>query len=127
MSTSIFDVQFATLESTGAGDGERIALRDLEGSVVVMVAEEYIAAIDTQNGTTDAVRVTIHDVSGKRTYKDQLIFARVMVNGLKDKISVPVLGVVGKGASKAGKSAPWVLNSATEAQRTAAAEYMGTL
>lgn len=127
MSTSIFDVQFATLESTGAGDGERIALRDLEGSCVVMVAEEYVANIDTQNGPSDAVRVTIHDISGKRTYKDQLIFARVMVNGLKDKIGTPVLGVVGKGASKAGKSAPWVLTTATEAQRTAASEYMGTL
>ena len=127
MGASIFDVEFATLESTGAGDGERIALRDLEGSVVVMVAQEYVAAIETANGTTDAVNVTIHDITGGRTYKDQLIFARVMVNGLKDKIGTPVLGVVGKGAAKAGKSSPWVLHSATEAQRTAAAEYMGTL
>ena len=120
---SIF-TEFETLESTGAGDGERIALRDLEGSVVVMVAKEYVAAIETANGTTDAVRVTIHDISGQRTYADQLVFARVMVNGLKEKIGQQVLGVVGKGASKPGKSAPWVLNSATEAQATAASEYM---
>jgi len=123
---SIFDVQFQTL-GDAAGSDERIGLKDLEGSVTVMVAEEYVASIDTQNGTTDAVRVTIHDISGKHTYKDQLIFARVLVNGLKDKIGVPVLGIVGKGTAKAGKSAPWVLHQATEAQKTAAAEYMGTL
>ena len=56
-----------------------------------------------------------------------------MVNGLKTKVTpedvddIPVLGVVGKGASKSGKSSPWILTSATEAQRTAAAEYMGSL
>ena len=127
MSASIFDVEFASLESTGAGDGERIALRDLEGSVVVMVANEYVAAIETANGTTDAVNVTVHDISGGRTYKDQLIFARVLVNGLKGKIGVPVLGVVGKGSAKAGKSSPWVLHSATDAQKAAAAEYMSAL
>ena len=120
---SIF-TEFATINTSGADDGERIALRDLEGSVVVMVPEEYIAAIDTQNGTTWKVRVTIHDISGQRSYADQLVFARVMVNGLKDKIGQQVLGVVGKGASKPGKSARWVLNSATEAQATAASEYM---
>ena len=123
---SIFDVQFQTLGDS-AGSEERIGLKDLENSVTVMVAEEYVASIETANGVTDAVRVTIHDISGGRTYKDQLIFARVLVNGLKDKIGVPVLGVVGKGTAKAGKSAPWVLHSATEAQKTAAADYMGSL
>ena len=120
---SIF-TEFETLDSTGASDGERIALRDLEGSVVVMVAKEYVAAIETANGTSDAISVTIHDVSGGRTYEQQLIFARVLVNGLKNKIGIPVLGVVGKGTAKAGKSSPWVLHSATEAQATAGSEYM---
>lgn len=121
---SIFDVQFQTLGSTGDDNGERIALRELEGSVVVMVAEEYVASIDTQNGATDAIRVTIHDITGSKTYKDQLVFARVIVNGLKDKIGAPVLGVVSKGAAKPGKSSPWVLTTATEAQKAAAADYM---
>ena len=124
---SIFDVQFQTLGSTSDDNGERIALRELEGSVVVMVAEEYVASIDTQNGTTDAIRVTIHDITGSKTYKDQLVFARVIVNGLKDKIGSPVLGVVSKGVAKAGKSSPWVLTTATEAQKAAAADYMAKL
>jgi len=124
---SIFDVQFQTLGSTGDDNGERIALRELEGSVVVMVAEEYVASIDTQNGNTDAIRVTIHDITGSKTYKDQLVFARVIVNGLKDKIGSPVLGVVSKGVAKAGKSSPWVLTTATEAQKAAAADYMAKL
>ena len=124
---SIFDVQFQTLGSTGDDNGERIALRELEGSVVVMVAEEYVASIDTQNGNTDAIRVTIHDITGSKTYKDQLVFARVIVNGLKEKIGAPVLGVVSKGNAKAGKSSPWVLTTATEAQKAAAADYMAKL
>ena len=124
---SIFDVQFQTLGSTGDDNGERIALRELEGSVVVMVAEEYVASIDTQNGNTDAIRVTIHDITGSKTYKDQLVFARVIVNGLKEKIGAPVLGVVSKGTAKAGKSSPWVLVTATEAQKAAAADYMAKL
>ncbi len=123
---SIF-TEFSTIDSTGAGDGERIALRDLEGSVVVMVPEEYVAAVETINGTSDAVRVTIHNISGQKTYADQLLFARVIVNGLKGRIGEKVLGVVGKGASKPGKSAPWVINSATEAQAQAASEYMAAL
>ena len=121
---SIFDVQFQTLGSTSDDNGERIALRELEGSVVVRVAEEYVASIDTQNGTTDAIRVTIHDITSSKTYKDQLVFSRVIVNGLKYKIGAPVLGVVSKGAAKPGKSSPWVLTTATEAQKTAAADYM---
>ncbi len=127
MTLSIFDVKFDTLDSGGSTDGERIALRDLEGSVVVMVAAEYVASIDTQNGTTDAVRVTIHDISGSKTYEDQLIFARVIVNGLKEKVGTPVLGIVSKGKAKPGKSSPWILTTATEAQKAAAAEYMGSL
>jgi hypothetical protein len=129
---SIF-TEFATLDSTGAGDGERVALRDLEGSVVVMVPLEYIPVVETANGPSDCVRVDIHDISGKRSYRDQLVFARVIVNGLKSKVTpegvddIQVLGVVGKGASKAGKSSPWILTSATEAQATAASEYMDAL
>ena len=124
---SIFDVQFQTLGEPSAGDGERVSLRDLEGSVVVLIAEEYIASLETANGVTDCVKCKIHDITSSKTYEDQLIFARVIVNGLKDKIGSPVLGVVSKGAAKAGKSAPWVLMTATEAQKAAAADYMAKL
>jgi hypothetical protein len=124
---SIFDVQFQTLGEPSAGDGERVSLRDLEGSVVVMIAEEYIASLETANGVTDCVKCKIHDITSSKTYEDQLIFARVIVNGLKDKIGSPVLGVVSKGAAKPGKSSPWVLTTATEAQKAAAADYMAKL
>ena len=121
---SIFDVQFQTLGEPSAGDGERVSLRDLEGSVVVMIAEEYIASLETANGVTDCVKCKIHDITSSKTYEDQLIFARVIVNGLKDKIGSPVLGVVSKGTAKPGKSSPWILTTATEAQKVAASDYM---
>ncbi len=127
MTLSIFDVKFDTLGEPSAGDGERVSLRDLEGSVVVMIAEEYVASLETANGVTDCVKCKIHDITSSKTYDDQLIFARVIVNGLKEKIGTPVLGIVSKGKAKPGKSSPWILTTATEAQRTAAAEYMGSL
>ena len=123
---SIFDVEFASFSSTGDSD-ERIKLADLEGSVVVMEPTEYVPSIETMHGVTDAVKATIHDVSGSRTYKDQLLFQRAMVSGLKDKVGQRVLGVVGRGNAKAGKSAPWVLHVVNESQKEAAKNYLASV
>ena len=126
MSTSIFDVEFASFDSSGDSD-ERIKLADLDGSVVVMEPVEYVPSIETMHGVTDAVKVTIQDVSGQRTYKDQLLFQRAMVAGLKDKVGQRVLGVVGRGNAKAGKSAPWVLFAANDTQKEAAKNFLASV
>ena len=123
---SVFDVEFAAFNSSD-DSGERIKLADLEGSVVIMEPTEYVPSIETMHGVTDAVKATIHDVSGSRTYKDQLLFQRAMVSGLKDKVGQRVLGVVGRGNAKAGKSAPWVLHVANEAQKEAAKNYLASV
>jgi len=130
MSTNLFAVDTASFEafdSSGGGASEKVKISDLEGHTVVIVPAEYVASIETVHGNSDAVNATIHDVDGGKTYESQLIFNRVLVNGLKDKIGSRVLGVVGKGTQKAGKSAPWVLHVASEDQTKAAAEYLGSL
>ena len=48
-----------------------------------------------------------------------------MVAGLKDKVGQRVLGVVGRGNAKAGKSAPWVLFAANDTQKEAAKNFPG--
>ncbi len=123
---NIFDVEFASFDSAGGSD-ERIKLSELEGSVVVMEPSEYVESIETMHGVSDAIKTTIHNVSGGRTYADQLLFQRAMVAGLKGKIGQRVLGVVGRGNAKAGKSAPWVLHVANESQKAAAADYLGKI
>ncbi len=124
--SSVFDVDFASFDTSGDFD-ERIKLSDLEGSMVVMEPLEYVASIETMHGVTDAVKANIHDVTGGRTYKEQLCFQRAIVAGLKGKIGQFVPGVVGKGVAKPGRSAPWVLHSPTEAQSQAAKDYLAAL
>ena len=124
--SSVFDVDFASFDTSGDFD-ERIKLSDLEGSMVVMEPLEYVASIETMHGVTDAIKATIHDVTGGRTYKEQLLFQRAMVAGLKGKIGQFVPGVVGKGVAKQGRSATWVLHSPTAAQAQAAKDYLAAL
>ena len=126
MKQAIFEVSFDSLASQHNMD-DRVALRDLVGHTVVMVATEYVAMIETSNGNTDALSVHIHDITKQRSHYNQLVFARVIVNGLKDKIGAPVLGVVARGKAKPGKSSPWVLEAATEGRKTRAARYMKRL
>jgi len=129
MSTNLFAVEAGAFEQFDASSGgsEKVKIADLEGHTVVIVPNEYVAAIETVHGTSDAVNATIHDIDGGKTYESQLIFNKVLVSGLKDKIGKRVLGVVGKGSAKAGRSAPWILVVANEEQTQAAAEYLSTV
>jgi len=129
MSTNLFAVDAGAFEQFDASGGgsEKVKIADLEGRTVVIIPNEYIANIETVHGSSDAVNATIHDIDGGVTYESQLIFNRVLVSGLKDKIGKRVLGVVGKGSAKAGKSQPWILVVANEEQTQAAAEYLSTV
>jgi len=130
MSTNLFAVDagaFESFDASGGGSSEKVKIADLNGHTVVIVPNEYIANIETVHGSSDAVNATIHDIDGGKTYESQLIFNRVLVNGLKEKVGKRVLGVVGKGNAKAGKSAPWVLLVANEEQTQAAAEYLAAV
>jgi hypothetical protein len=99
---------------------------DVEGHVLVVEPSEYVANITTAFGESDAIRVTVHDISDAETYSDVLWFSSALVGSLKGNIGKRVLGVMGKGVAKAGQSAPWILldASANEAAVKAATAYL---
>ena len=86
---------------------------EVEGHVLVIEPVEYVASIVTAYGDTDAIRVTVHDITEQTTTEEVLWFSGVLVGSLKARIGQKVLAVMGKGTAKAGQSAPWVLNDAS--------------
>lgn len=96
--------------STGGGSGIKPA--DLEGHVLVVEPQEYIASMVTQFGDKDAIRVTVHDISAQETHEDVLFFG-ALIGALKGHVGKRVLGVIGKGTAKPGKEPPWTLTDAS--------------
>lgn len=99
---------------------------DVEGHVLVVEPSEYVPNIATSFGESDAVRVTVHDITAGETHPDVLWFSNALVGSLKTNIGKRVLGVMGKGTAKAGQSAPWILIDASgnQAAVDAATAYL---
>lgn len=96
-----------------AAGGETLKPSDLEGHLLVVEPEEYIASMTTSFGDKDAVRVTVHDITDQTTTESVLWFSGVLVGSLKNRIGQKVLAVMGKGNAKPGQSAPWILVDAS--------------
>ena len=99
-----------TAPSTGGGS---LKPADVEGHLLVVEPQEYVASIATSFGEKDAVRVNVHDISAQETHENVLLFGTALIGSLKGQIGKRVLGVMGKGTAKAGQSAPWVLVDAS--------------
>ena len=114
------------MEFSAPSQGTMLKPADVEGHVLVVEPSEYVANITTAFGESDAIRVTVHDISDAETYSDVLWFSSALVGSLKGNIGKRVLGVMGKGVAKAGQSAPWILVDASgnEAAVTAATAYL---
>ena len=99
-----------TAPSTGGGS---LKPADVEGHLLVVEPQEYVASIATSFGEKDAVRVNVHDISAQESHENVLLFGTALIGSLKGQIGKRVLGVMGKGTAKAGQSAPWVLVDAS--------------
>lgn len=99
--------------SPASGGGNVVKPADIEGHLLVVEPTEFVAEMDTSMGKSDAVRVTVHDITDQTTTDDVLWFSRVLVGSLKGRIGQKVLGVMGKGEAKPGQTAPWVLKDAS--------------
>ena len=99
--------------SAPAAGGETLKPADLEGHVLVVEAEEYVASMTTSFGDKDAIRVTVHDITDGTTTASVLWFSGVLVGSLKNRIGEKVLALMGRGTAKAGQSAPWILVDAS--------------
>lgn len=94
---------------------------DVENHLLVVEPLEYVATMVTAFGDSDAVRVTVHDITEGTTHENVLWFPRALVGALKPSIGKRILAVMGKGEAKAGQSAPWVLFDASSKPEAVAA------
>lgn len=114
--------------SAPAAPGSTLKPADIEGHLLVVIAEEYIPEIQTAMGASEAIRVSVHDITAEDTAENVLWFSKVLVSSLKSMMGRQVLAVMGRGVAKPGQSAPWVLVDASHSSEAiaAATEYLTT-
>ena len=71
-----------------------VQLQDLDGHLVVLIPTLYDPAIQAKSGTTDAVFAHVCDVTTGEVFRDQIIVARHFVDGMRDHLNHPFIGVV---------------------------------
>src|SRR5215207_9409652 len=107
--------------------GDSLDLDELLGSLLLFDVLEQVPEMQTVNGPTTAVRVDVAVLDGTHkgeTHNDALVFPRVLQQQLRPWVGAKVLGRLGKGQPKPGKSAPWTLTAATDADKETARKYV---
>lgn len=109
--------------------GDRLDLNGVNGSLLHITVGEVKRGIQTSMGTSDAVSCDVAVLDGTHkgsTFEDVLLFPKVLVGQLSPAAGSDdpvVVGRLGKGDAKPGKSAPWVLLNPTDADLETAAKY----
>jgi hypothetical protein len=99
--------------SAPSSSTESVKVADLAGALLIIEPIEYKVGIQTVHGETDAIEVNLVDLDSNKTYNNVLFFNVALKNALKAKVGQKVLARIGQGVAKPGKSAPWILNDAT--------------
>jgi hypothetical protein len=110
----------------GSSDDDMPALGELLGVLLRIEVLESMPTMDTTYGPAAPVRVNVVALDGTNkgtAWDDQLLFPRVLVGQLKSSVGQVVLGRIGKGAAKSGKSAPWLLEAPTADDIAVAQRY----
>jgi len=106
--------------------GEKLDLNTLNGALLLITVHELVKDIETSFGKSNAVRVDVAVLDGDHkgsTFDDTLIFPRLLQSQLSQDIGDSVLGRLGKGEAKPGKSAPWLLLAPTAADLKTGEKY----
>lgn len=104
-----------------------ITWADLKGSLLLIKVSGIENGIKTVHGEATAARGDVSVLDGPQegtTYGDTLIFPKVLISQVKPSVGGMVLGRLGQGKAKPGQSAPWTLEEATDADKTAARAYL---
>ena len=101
---------------------------DYQGNLILVWPTEYRQGIKTDYGDSDAIaaRVVVLDAAGGVEEHDNVLFFQgALISTLKPSVGTnkPVLGRLGRGTSKPGQSAPFILTPFTEADAQAARNY----
>ncbi len=107
--------------------GDKLPLDDLKGSLLLFTVHEQMGEMQTSFGVATPIRADVAVLDGTlkgSVYADALIFPRVLQGNLRGAIGEMVIGRLGKGTAKAGQSAPWILEAASEADKTVGEKYL---
>lgn len=80
--------------------------------------------VDTDYGLKDPIRANVHDITAGATYDDTLIFQKVLIGSLKQRVGQKVLGRIYLGEPRKGQKPPYLIedksgDAAAAAQATA--------
>jgi hypothetical protein len=106
--------------------GDNLELKELNGSLLLIEVLGIKEDIATKFGAADAIsaNVAVLDGAKKATeYNDTLIFPKMLVGQLRPSIGGKVVARLGQGTAQAGKSAPWILTAATDADKETAGKF----
>ena len=103
-----------TFNAPAASGSDSLAVKDINGHFVLVYVKSFEENITTVNGPANAVRVNVADLSTGTHHLDVLWFPKVIVGSLRGQIGTMVLAQVGQGTAQPGKSAPWILEDATQ-------------
>ena len=112
------------------GSGDKLDLSSVNGNLLYITVRERKVGIETSFGVTDAIACDVAVLDGPHkaeVYNDTLIFPKVLASQLAafvGKADPVVVGRLGQGTAKVGKSAPWLLNPPTQADITVAEKYV---
>lgn len=103
--------------------GDSLPLKDIAGHYVIVKPLEFVPAVPTVHGPTDAIRVNVADLSTGTHHLNVLWFGRAVVPSLRQSIGAPgfILGQVAQGEAKPGQDPPWILVSASSNPQVAQA------
>jgi hypothetical protein len=118
-----------TDEFDGPGSTAAIDWTDQKGRLLLVQAHSLETGIKTEFGETDAVRadiVILDAEGGPEELSDVLIFPKVLQGQVRKNIGTGRrnLGRLGQGEKKPGKSAPWLLQDPTDADKASARAYI---
>lgn len=109
--------------------GDKLDLQALNGSLLYITVHEVKRDIETSFGITNAVAASVAVLDGPHkgdVFDDALVFPRVLQSQLAPSAGAAdpvVVGRLGQGDAKPGKSKPWLLTSPTADELATAAKY----
>lgn len=104
-----------------------ITWEDQKGKLLVVEPLSVETAIKTAFGESDAVKANVHVITGpgeSEDYLDCLVFPKVLIGQLRNRLGSRVVGRLNTGQAKPGQSAPWLLDEATEDDLQKAREWL---
>jgi hypothetical protein len=106
--------------------GDKLDLNTVKGRLLHIQVAEIVRDIETAFGKSDAVRATVAILDGDQkgtVLEDVLFFPRVLRSQLEQALGETVLARLGQGTAKPGKSAPWILEAASDADLETGTKY----